>query len=219
MTLLKRWWVIPVVIGAIVTGGLVAAKIEDEKNKIAAYGAIVATVSILLNAEKHIRDRLKEDRERDQKEDEKKEKLKATVQYRCFHVTTPNIGVELYNDGKTLVPIKGVWLVVVHEGELQPQAMVCTDFKEPFTRYTGGGGIPTPVTTHERTYKNRIDLQPKGHARFHEMIMGDIGDKVLGLKPENVYIVVESFANAELVKIPGEEIQAEIKRAKEMELR
>ena len=115
MSWLKRWWwalvlvVAPLfVIGA---GVVVAGQVGEDKDKVAVYAAVVATLGILVAGAKNAYDVLDKERERRKKEDESREVLTATAEFCNYDSGTKQVGVELYNGGKSTVPVKQVRLV------------------------------------------------------------------------------------------------------------
>ena len=206
MSWLKRWWVVVVVGVSIVAGTVAAFCVNDEKNSIAAYAAVVGTVSILLAVEKHFRDRWKEDEEQKKKDDDNRESLTATLEFRSYETTAAVLGVELYNAGKVTVPIKRVRFVAKDGEKDVVMAMTCTDFKTTVHMRDG------PIQTSE--YRDRHDLEPRQHARFHLDAFHPLNpEAVLAMKPEALFIVVESFSG-EVVRVPGEAIQEVFKKVK-----
>ena len=64
-----------------------------------------------------------------------------------------------------------------------------------------------------RQFKDRINLEPKDHARFHEEgLRGLTVSTLLSVKSADLFIVVESFTG-EVVRVPGDEIQEQLRKA------
>jgi hypothetical protein len=193
MNWLTRFWVVPVVAVAIIIGIFVAFQVEDEKNRIAFYAAIVATASILLNVEKHVHDKLKEEKERQKKEDDKKENITANAICKWYgHSLT--FGVELYNAGVAEVSIKRVMLNCEINGKQFGSNLVHENgIREEYIMFN-------KETYKAPKYERSIKLQSKDYVEFM-LIYSQLSslmptvEELMKIEPEKFSVVVESFTD------------------------